>query len=81
MALATNTSLEFVGLRSAIVIKICNSNNILNQFCSRESDEIANKIWVHRINQPPFDNGIVGAPFSKGWVGWRRLRKISIDVS
>jgi hypothetical protein len=77
----SDASLEFIDLGGITAVKIGCSNGIPDRFGCGKSDEIANKGWVHRIDQPPFDNYIVSLPLSKGWVGRRRLGKIPGDKS
>jgi hypothetical protein len=77
----SDMSPEFIDLGGITAIKIGRCNGIPDRFGSGKSDEIANKGWVHRIDQPPFDNSIVSSPLSKGWVGRRWLGKIAVDKS
>jgi len=75
------TSMEFVDLGSITAIKIGRCNGNLDRFGSGKSDAIGNEGWVHRVDQPPFDNGVVSSPLSKGWVCRWRWWKIAVDKS
>jgi hypothetical protein len=77
----SNPSPEFVDLRGITSIKKCCSNSVPNCFSSGKSDEISDERQVHRVDQPSFDNGVIGSPFSKGWVCRRRWRIVTVDKS
>jgi hypothetical protein len=77
----SDASPEFIDLGGITSVKIGRCNGIPDRFGRGKSDEIPNKGWVHRIDQPPFDNGIVSSPLFKGWVGRRRLGRIVVDKS
>jgi len=78
---ASSTSPEFVDLRGITPIKKGCSNSIPNCFSSGKSDEISDECRVHRVDQPSFDNGVIGSSFSKGWVCRRWWRIVTIDKS
>jgi hypothetical protein len=78
---ASNTSPEFIDLRGITPIKKRCSNSSPNYFSSGKSDEISDECRVHRVDQPPFDDGVIGSPSSKGWVGRRWWRVVTVDKS
>jgi hypothetical protein len=77
----SDASSEFIGLGGITTVKIGRYNGMPDRFGGGKSDEIANEGWVHGIDQPPFDNGIVSSPLSKGWVNRWRFGKIAVDKS
>ena len=78
---ATHTSPEFVDLISIAAVEICCSNGFPDRFCSVKLDKIANESRIHRIDQPPFDNDIIGTLFSKGLIcmWWWGIVAVDID--
>jgi hypothetical protein len=78
---ASHLSSKIIYLRSIAAIKEGRSNGIPYQFRSQESDEVSDQSWVHGINQPSLDNGVVCAPLAEGWIGWRWLMNVVVDIS
>lgn len=73
--------LEIIHLRIVNPIKISCSSRVPDLFCSREANEVSNQGRIHRVDQSSLDNGILGLPSLKRWISFRRLGKVSIDIS